>query len=170
MSKALPSWLRERLGGCLASEAPAQIVRDAREHGVEVRAVDVNHSEWDNTLERRADGGLALRLGLRQADGVHEDEARRLAAARGAGFASVEELATRAQLYGRPMRALADADAFRSMRDSLPPYGGGKMRPLDHRAALWARAPPAGKPRPYRFSPPRMRANWRRSKTRVLPK
>ena len=54
--------------------APAQIVRDAREHGVEVRAVDVNFSEWDNTLERAEDGDLALRLGFRQADGVHESE------------------------------------------------------------------------------------------------
>ncbi len=56
--------------------APAQIVRDAREHGVEVRAVDVNHSDWDCTLE---DG--ALRLGLRQVEGLHREAADRLVAA-----------------------------------------------------------------------------------------
>ena len=105
--------------------APAQIVRDAREHGVEIRAVDINHSDWDNTLERDAKGALALRLGFRQAEGVHEAEGRRLVAARRDGYDSVEALATRAELYGRPMRALADADAFRSLG-------------LDRRAALWA--------------------------------
>jgi error-prone DNA polymerase len=57
--------------------APAQIVRDAREHGVEVRAVDINHSFWDNTLERAENGILALRLGLRQAEGIHAAEATR---------------------------------------------------------------------------------------------
>ncbi|MGL4243012.1 MAG: error-prone DNA polymerase, partial [Beijerinckiaceae bacterium] len=105
--------------------APAQIVRDAREHGVTVLPVDVNHSTWDNTLERDAGGRLALRLGFRQAEGVHEAEAMRIVSMRRNGFASVEELSTRAALYGRPMRALADADAFRSIG-------------LDRRAALWA--------------------------------
>ena len=105
--------------------APAQIVRDAREHDVPVLPVDINHSDWDNSLERGDDGRLALRLGFRQADGVHEAEAERLMAARGAGFADPEDLATRAQLYGRPMRALADADAFGSIG-------------LDRREALWA--------------------------------
>jgi error-prone DNA polymerase len=66
----------------------------------------------------------ALRLGFRQADGIHEDEAKRLVAARRDGFASVEEVAVRAKLHGRPMRALADADAFRSIG-------------LDRRQALW---------------------------------
>ena len=105
--------------------APAQIVRDAREHGVEIRAIDVNHSRWDNSLERAEDGSLALRLGFRQAEGMHEADALRLVGARGAGFVSIEELARRARLHGRPMRALADADAFRSIG-------------LDRRAALWA--------------------------------
>jgi error-prone DNA polymerase len=104
--------------------APAQIVRCAREHGVEVRPVDVNESFWDNTIEPSPDGRLALRLGFRQAEGIHEAEARRLAARRGGGFASVEAVATRAKLHGRPMRALADVDAFRSLG-------------LDRRAALW---------------------------------
>jgi error-prone DNA polymerase len=104
--------------------APAQIVRCAREHGVEVRPVDVNHSFWDNTLEHAAKGGLALRLGFRQAEGIHEAEAKRLVTARREGFRSVEALSNRARLYGRPMRALADADAFRSIG-------------LDRRGALW---------------------------------
>ncbi|MGL4973723.1 MAG: error-prone DNA polymerase [Bosea sp. (in: a-proteobacteria)] len=104
--------------------APAQIVRDAREHGVGVRAVDINHSFWDNTLERDESGALALRLGFRQAEGIHEAEARRLMATRRECFSSVEELSVRAKLHGRPMRALADADAFRSIG-------------LDRRAALW---------------------------------
>ncbi len=105
--------------------APAQIVRDAREHGVVVRAVDVNASHWDNILEPDGQGGFALRLGFRQADGVHEAEAHRLTEARLSGpFASIEELSRRARLYGRPLRALADADAFRSLSQ-------------DRRAALW---------------------------------
>ena len=116
--------------------APAQIVRDARDHDVELRPIDVNHSAWDNTLERREDGALALRLGFRQADGIHETEAGRLGAARGLGFASVEELAVKAELPSRAMRALADADAFRSIG-------------LDRRAALWAvRRLPDGDPLP----------------------
>ncbi len=105
--------------------APAQIVRDAREHGVEVRPVDINHSVWDNTLERDVDGQLALRLGFRQVDGVHQAEAARLTAARREGYTSAEELAVRARLPGRPMRALAAVDAFRSVG-------------MDRRAALWA--------------------------------
>jgi len=65
--------------------APAQIVRDAREHGVEARGVDVNLSEWDCTLEiGGADGGPALRLGLRQIDGLQKAEAERIVKARGA--------------------------------------------------------------------------------------
>ncbi len=116
--------------------APAQIVRSARESGVEIRAPDINHSHWDNMLERDAKGALALRLGFRQAEGVHEAEALRLVAARGDGFASVEALAVRAQLYGRPLRALADADAFRSIG-------------IDRRAALWeARRLPNAAPLP----------------------
>ncbi|ALJ15823.1 DNA polymerase III subunit alpha [Sphingopyxis macrogoltabida] len=105
--------------------APAQLVRDAREHGVEVRAVDVNASGWDNSLERRADGALALRLGFRQVDGFREAWAGQIADARTAApFASVEELARRADLPSRALRLVADADACRSMG-------------LDRRPALW---------------------------------
>ena len=105
--------------------APAQIVRDAREHGVEVRGADINHSHWDNTLEEKSDGSLILRLGFRQIESMQQTEAERLMAARGGGFSSIEQLSTRARLYGRPMRVLADGDAFRSLG-------------LDRREALWA--------------------------------
>ncbi|MBI1980642.1 MAG: error-prone DNA polymerase [Methylocystis sp.] len=116
--------------------APAQIVRDAREHGVDVRAVDVNFSEWDNRLERAQDGSLALRLGFRQADGVHESEGNRIVEARTKPYDSVEDLARRAALNAATMRALADADAFRSLQS-------------DRRDALWAvRRLPDAKPLP----------------------
>jgi error-prone DNA polymerase len=58
--------------------APAEIVRDAREHGVEVRPVDVSYSRWDSTLERDNNGALALRLGFRQVDGFKEEWAKAL--------------------------------------------------------------------------------------------
>jgi len=105
--------------------APAQLVRDAREHGVEVREADVNASHWDNSLERRDDGALALRLGFRQVDGFREEWAGEIVKARATlPFASVEELARRANLPSRALRLLADADACRSMG-------------LDRRPALW---------------------------------
>ncbi|MBL9069661.1 MAG: error-prone DNA polymerase [Sphingopyxis sp.] len=104
--------------------APAQLVRDAREHGVEVRTVDVNLSQWDNSLEQREDGSLALRLGFRQVDGFREEWAKAIDAARTTAFASVEGLARRAGLPSRALRLLADADACRSMG-------------LDRRPALW---------------------------------
>ena len=121
------SWLRWRYPaafacGLLNSQpmgfyAPAQIVRDAREHGVEVRAVDVNESDWDCTLE---DG--ALRLGLRQIEGLQRDAAERLVAGR--PYRTVEELRIRGQVAVHAIQRLAAADAFRSMG-------------LDRRAALW---------------------------------
>jgi error-prone DNA polymerase len=97
--------------------APAQIVRDAREHGVEVREVDVNHSDWDCTME---DG--ALRLGLRQIDGLQREAADRLVARR--PYRTVEELRSRGHVPVHAIQRLAAADAFRSMG-------------LDRRAALW---------------------------------
>lgn len=105
--------------------APAQIVRDAREHGVETRAPDVNFSDWDNTLEPAScPGGFALRLGLRQIDGLPEAAAHRLVAAREAPFAGMADLKARAALDRRAIRLLAAADACRSMG-------------LDRRGALW---------------------------------
>ncbi|MEM9739188.1 MAG: error-prone DNA polymerase [Pseudomonadota bacterium] len=105
--------------------APAQIVRDAREHGVEVRGVDVNYSDWDNTLEPSETGPhLAVRLGLRQVDGLREDEAEKLIQARAEGYFAPEDLRRRAGLMRRSVERLAAADAFRSLE-------------LDRRAALW---------------------------------
>jgi error-prone DNA polymerase len=105
--------------------APAQIVRDAREHDVEVRPIDVNASTWDNSLEPRDDGTLALRLGFRQITGFSEDWARSIDEARAEGaFTDVETLARRAQLPQRALRLLADSDAFGSINS-------------DRRAALW---------------------------------
>jgi error-prone DNA polymerase len=128
--------------------APAQIVRDAREHGVEVREPDVNYSEWDNRVEknsplplaggvgggpdmadnptpnpsRKREGDISLRIGLRQIDGFREAWAEQILAAR--PFRTIEELAHKANLPARALRLLADADACRSLG-------------LDRRQALW---------------------------------
>jgi len=103
--------------------APAQIVRDAREHGVEVYPVDVNESDWDNTLCAGADGKTALRLGFRQIDGLSEDWCKRLIDLRRNGYADLDTLAQRTRLPQRALRLLADADCFRSVgihrRDAL---------------------------------------------------
>jgi error-prone DNA polymerase len=91
--------------------APAQIVQDAQRHGVEVRAVDVLHSDWDCTLE-----GEALRLGLRQIDGLPQACAERIMAARDVrSFADVRDLVERAALNRFEQARLADADALRSL-------------------------------------------------------
>jgi error-prone DNA polymerase len=103
--------------------APAQIVRCARDHGVEVRAVDVNYSDWDCTLEP-CGGGFALRLGLRQVDGMQREAGLRVMAVRDAPFADLADLKSRAHLDAGAVRRLAAADAMRSMG-------------LDRRQALW---------------------------------
>src|SRR5262244_1475214 len=72
---------------------PAQLVRDARQHGVEVRPVDVNFSEWDCTLEVGTSLRCAVRLRFRQIQGLNEDEIKKLVAARHNGYASIEQLA-----------------------------------------------------------------------------
>ena len=93
--------------------APAQLVRDARTHGVEVRAVSIAASDWDCTLERRSDGRAALRLGLRLVKRLSREGAARLLAARAArGFAHIADLAERAALDRRDLEALAAADAL----------------------------------------------------------
>jgi error-prone DNA polymerase len=109
--------------------APAQIVRDAQENHVEVRKADINHSFWDNSLERE-DGELALRLGLRQISGFHEDWAQRLVDARYTdgdqeNYESAEDLWKRTRLPHRALKILSEADAFRSTG-------------MDRREALWA--------------------------------
>ncbi|MGO9804522.1 MAG: error-prone DNA polymerase [Steroidobacteraceae bacterium] len=96
--------------------APAQLVRDARAHGVEVRPVDAGVSLWDSTLERCADGEPALRLGLRLVKSLSQAGAERLIGARAVGpFASVPELAARAGLDRGDLEALAAAGAFASL-------------------------------------------------------
>ncbi len=125
--------------------APAQILRDAGEHGIETRAVDVNASDWDATLEapaptpplslrpRHADmagdilGSNAIRLGFRQIKGVAEDDMRRLVARRGKGYDSVRDVWLRAELAPGTLARLAEADAFASLG-------------LSRRDALWAAA------------------------------
>jgi error-prone DNA polymerase len=93
--------------------APAQLVRDARAHGVEVRAVDVTISDWDCALERREDGRPALRLGLRLVKHLSQEGAARLMAARAArNFDGIADLAERAALDRRDLEALAAADAL----------------------------------------------------------
>ncbi|WP_267551229.1 error-prone DNA polymerase [Rhizobium rhizogenes] len=122
--------------------APAQLVRDAREHGVEVRPVDVNHSQWDCLLEEaRFDKNAieprhatmrddirtsrAVRLGFRQVKGLSGDEMEQLVARRGDGYQSVRDLWLRSGLGKSQIERLADADAFGSMG-------------LSRREALWA--------------------------------
>ena len=119
--------------------APAQLVRDARQHGVEVRPVDVNASDWDCTLESLPAAGragpvaTAVRLGLRQIKGFQEADGRALMAARAdpqsaaapAGFATLRELWRLSGLSRAALEKLAEADACRSLG-------------LDRRAALWA--------------------------------
>ena len=115
--------------------APAQIVRDAREHGVEVRPVDVHASSWNNRLERMTDGTHALRLGLRQIAGLRREDAKRLLDGRAARpWPDIAALQHGTGLEVTAIETLAAADAFGSMG-------------LDRRQALWeasalAKTPP----------------------------
>ncbi|MFN3845656.1 MAG: error-prone DNA polymerase [Paracoccaceae bacterium] len=104
--------------------APAQIVRDAREHGVAVLPPSINQSQWDNVMEDQH-GTLALRLGFRQIKGLAQDDALWIVSARGNGYLSVEDVWRRAGVTAAVLTRLAEADAF-------APLG------LDRRAALWA--------------------------------
>ncbi len=104
--------------------APAQIVRDAREHGVTVLPVCINASFWDNVMEPDAKGGLALRLGFRQIKGLNEEDASWIAAGRGNGYQSIGDLWRRAGLDPATIARLAEADTFREIG-------------LTRRQALW---------------------------------
>ena len=104
--------------------APAQIVRDAREHGVEVRPVDVHASGWDNSLEPAANEGHALRLGLRQITGLGEEDAKRILKARDGLWPDIAAMQRGTGLGAAAIETLAAADAFGSMG-------------LDRRGALW---------------------------------
>ncbi len=93
--------------------APAQLVRDAKEHGVEVRPVCVLRSEWDSTLEASDAALRPVRLGFSRISGFQQDAAVRLLAARAqAPFASPEDLARRARLDAHQLELLAQADAL----------------------------------------------------------
>jgi error-prone DNA polymerase len=110
--------------------APAQIVRDAREHGVKVLPPCVNRSHWDNVLEESLDG-LRVRLGFRQIKGLVEDEAMWMVSARGNGYPGVEDLWRRAGVRPPTLAKLAEADAFAVLG-------------LNRREALWAAQGVAG--------------------------
>ncbi len=115
--------------------APAQIVRDAQEHGVILRPVDVNRSDWDCTLEPGPATEPALRLGFRQVKGLKEEDMQRLVLHRGNGYGDPAAIMRRAAVSRSVLEKLARADAFQSMN-------------LDRRPALWAvkrlsDAPPA---------------------------
>ncbi|WP_411957674.1 error-prone DNA polymerase [Paracoccus homiensis] len=103
--------------------APAQIVRDAREHQVRVLPICVNASLWDNRLERGGDGALALRLGFRQIKGFRQEDADWIAAARGNGYRDPESVWLRAGVAPAALERLAEADGFAgiglSRRDAL---------------------------------------------------
>ncbi|MGB5865090.1 MAG: error-prone DNA polymerase [Sulfitobacter sp.] len=103
--------------------APAQIVRDARDHGVEVRSVDVNYSDWNCTLEP-CDNGFALRLGLRLVDSLQEAAALRVMERRSTPYTDVSDIKARATLDIKAVHSLAAADTMRSMG-------------IDRRQALW---------------------------------
>jgi len=122
--------------------ASSQIVRDAREHGVEVQPPDINHSDWDSTLEPGAVAAEhlvpahhdmrddirathAVRLGLREIKGVSETDARLIVARRAQPYDSLRDLWLRTGLNTRVLERLADADAFSSLG-------------LTRRDALWA--------------------------------
>jgi len=105
--------------------APAEIVRDAREHGVEARPVDVNFSDWDNTIEASLNGGLALRLGFRQVSSFRQEWAQKLVSVRGNGFGAVAAVAKKAKLSKQALIILAEADSFQSIDK-------------DRREILWA--------------------------------
>ncbi|MGF7161643.1 error-prone DNA polymerase [Rhodoligotrophos appendicifer] len=121
--------------------APAQLIRDAQEHGIEIRPVDILTSSWDHDLEvseapimlhpRHGDmkgdilSSHAVRLGLRQVHGLSWDEGQKIVELRGEGYDSLRDLWLRTGLSPATLEKLADADAFRSLG-------------LDRRAALWA--------------------------------
>jgi error-prone DNA polymerase len=102
---------------------PAQLVIDAKNHGVEVRPVDINYSYWDNVLEEQAGNFRALRLGFRQVKGTREEDMQILVAARQKPFTNINFLRD-VGVSLAALERLADSDAFRSIG-------------LDRRQALW---------------------------------
>lgn len=122
--------------------APAQLIRDAREHGVDIRSIDINHSDWNATLEdgkldqaamavprrdmvRTIKTAKALRVGFRQVKGLRRQDMEIIIAHRGQGYDSIRDLWLKTQLSPIIIERLAEADVFRSIG-------------LDRRTALWA--------------------------------
>ena len=104
--------------------APAQIVQDACRHGVNVRAVCINNSQWDNSIESNDMGRLALRLGFRQIKGLDKDEINWIISGRGNGYREVRDVWRRAGTPTHLLQKLAEADVFASLG-------------LSRRQALW---------------------------------
>jgi DNA polymerase III alpha subunit len=146
--------------------APAQLVRDARGHGVEVRPVDVNLSDWDCTLEPTSDALHAVRLGFCMVRSLNEKDAQqlverrtfsRIATSRAGGrFATIEEVWRRAAVPVSTLRHIAAADGFRrtgliATRCKLGHQGaaGRLMRNFDDRGE-----PLRARRRPFRESCP----------------
>ena len=102
---------------------PAQIVIDAHRHGVKVSPVDINYSDWDNTLEEKDGRFYTVRLGFRQVKGLREDDIQALVSGRIVSYQTINELIN-AGVSPSALERLADADAFRSIG-------------LDRRQALW---------------------------------
>lgn len=121
--------------------APAQLVRDAKEHGVEILPPDINHSQWDSTLEtcsvpqkiapqhREMRGvskhAYAVRLGLNRVKGLSENHANQLVTNRRSGYNNARDLWIRSQLPRHAVERLAEADCLRSVG-------------MDRRKAVWA--------------------------------
>ncbi|MCX7355232.1 MAG: error-prone DNA polymerase [Alphaproteobacteria bacterium] len=119
---------------------PAQLVRDAQDRGVEVRPVDVSHSDWDCTLEPKGEGRFALRLGMRLLKGLREDTAKALAQARADGDPiTLRRLWHANKLDARAAELLGHGDAWNSLG-------------LSRREALWAAKGLGGRPLPL-FAP-----------------
>ena len=116
--------------------APAQLVRDAREHGVTIRPIDVNHSDWESTLEiDRNSPRHALRLGLQMVSGLPDKEAKALVTERGTGYSTPADLARRTGCSRRALDRLAQADAFASLSK-------GRRQALWKVSALEGKTPP----------------------------
>ena len=96
--------------------APAQLIQDARRHGVEVRPADVCHSNWESTLEASRQGKLAIRLGLHRVKGLSENTAHKISSARTeSSFSDLHDLYRRVRINQSDSEALAAADALRSL-------------------------------------------------------
>lgn len=127
---------------------PAQIIRDARAHGVEVRPVCINASLWDNRLEPGPQGSLALRLGFRQVTGLKEQDMDGLIGLRGNGYRDVASVRRRTGLPHRVLERLVAADAFAALGLSRR-AGLWQVRGLDQGPALpllsdWSHTDPDG--------------------------